>query len=462
MMEEKKRRGGWPRFLLIWTVCLLALGLIICALFYRFAAVYEQTRPELVMDELMERSMDEWKADLRKTIPADERGFENMDALFELFFESNVRPASLRYRADLAQTDLEHAAFIVSAGRSPIAEVTLRPREGEKRSFDRCAWELDRVQCLDFRPALVPVTLEIDAPRDASLTLNGTPIGEAYLSGEAGEPPELTPLEANFEGSGAYVRYRIEELYGELTVADAEGRAFRQAETGEEAKIRFVLDEPGAYVLSVEAPADAAVSVNGVPLSPADAAGSFDLTRGVRQLPDGVDYRTLSYRAEGLYAEPEIRALGADGEELSSFVGGNGTVYFFYPDEADVPEDVRQAAEDYFRAFLAYSASGGSRTAYNALMDLILPETELSRYVKESTDAMYWASETEIDYRELSFDHFHALSEDCVFCTVSFSADLTASTWHDELNYDIRSGYQLVLVRSGGSWRAAAQANFGE
>ena len=43
-----------------------------------------------------------------------------------------------------------------------------------------------------------------------------------------------------------------------------------------------------------------------------------------------------------------------------------------------------------------------------------------------------------------------------------FSADLTASTWHDELNYDIRSGYQLVLVRDGGSWRAAAQANFGE
>ena len=45
---------------------------------------------------------------------------------------------------------------------------------------------------------------------------------------------------------------------------------------------------------------------------------------------------------------------------------------------------------------------------------------------------------------------------------LSFSADLTASTWHDELNYDIRSGYQLVLVRSGGSWRAAGQANFGE
>ena len=461
-MEEKKRRGGWPRFLLIWTVCLLAAGVIGCAVFYRYAAVYEQTRPEPVMDALMERGMDEWKAELLATLPEDERGFENMDALFELFFEANVRPAALRYRPDFSQPDSERAVFVVSAGRSPIAEVTLRPKEGGKRSFGRCEWELERVQCLDFRSALVPVTLEIDAPREASLTLNGTPIGEAYLSGEAGEPPRLTPMEARFTDAGAYVRYRIEGLYGELTVADAEGRAFRRVETGDDALLRFVLDEPGAYTLSVEAPADAAVSVNGVALSPEDAAGSFDLTRGVRQLPEGVAYRTLSYRAQGLYAEPEIRALGADGEELSSFVGGNGTVYFFYPDEADVPEDARRAAEDYFRAFLAYSASGGSRTAYHALMELILPDTELSRYVKESTDAMYWASETEIDYRELSFDHFHALSEDCVFCTVSFSADLTASTWHDELNYDIRSGYQLVLVRDGGSWRAAAQANFGE
>ena len=461
-MEEKKRRGGWPRFLLIWTVCLLVVGLIGCAVFYRYAAVYERTRPALVMDALMERGMDEWKADLRETLPADERGFEDMNALFELFFESNVRPASLRYRPDLAKTDAEHAVFVVSAGRSPIAEVTLRPKEGGERSFGRCAWELERVQCLDFRSSLVPVTLEIDAPRDASLTLNGSPIGEAYLSGETGEPPYLTPLEARFEGPGAYGRYRIEDLYGELTVADEDGRAFRRTETGDEAKIRFVLDEHGAYTLSVEAPADATLSVNGAVLSAEEATGSFDLTRDVWLLPEGVSYRTLSYRAQGLYVEPELQAFGADGKELSAFVGGNGTVYFFYPDERSVPGDARQAAEDYFRAFLGYSASGGSRIAFMDLLSRILPDTELSRYVQESTDAMYWASETEIDYRELSFDHFHALSEDCVFCTVSFSADLTASTWHDELNYDICSGYQLVLVRYDGGWRAAAQANFGE
>ena len=75
---------------------------------------------------------------------------------------------------------------------------------------------------------------------------------------------------------------------------------------------------------------------------------------------------------------------------------------------------------------------------------------------------MFWASKTEIDYRELSFDHFHALSEDCVFCTVSFSADVTAGTWYGKLNYDIRSGYQLVLVRVDGVWLAAAQANLGD
>lgn len=461
-MEEKKKRLTWRRFLLIWTLGLLILGLIGCAVFYRYAAVYERTRPELVMDGLMARGMDEWKSDLHETLPADERGFENMDALFDAFFESNVRAASLRYRQDLSRSDAQQAVFVVNAGRIPIADVTLRPKEGVKRSFGRCEWELDRIDCLDFRSALDAVTLEIDAPQDASLTLNGAPIGEDCLSGETVEPPYLTPLEARFDTPGVYVRYRIEGLFGAFDVADAEGRAFRQEDTGDPSRIRLVLDEPGRFTLSVEAPAEAEVRVNGVTLGSEEASGGFDLTRGVPQLPEGIGYRTQSYRAQGLYIKPQVEAFGPDGEALSAVVGGNGTFYFFYPDDGTVPEAARTAAEEYFRAFLDYSAAGGSRLAYRTLMERILPSTELYRYVQASTAAMYWASKTAIDAKELSFDNFHALSEDCVFCTVSFQADLTASLWHDELNYDIRSGYQLVLVRVKNVWLAAAQANLGE
>ena len=461
-MEEKKRRLSWPRFLLLWSLGLLILGLIGCAVFYRYAAAYERTRPEPVMDALMERGMDEWKADLRASLPEDERGFEDMDALFELFFESNVRSAALRYRPDLSRTDSRQAVFVVNAGRVPIADVTLRPKEGAKRSFGRCEWELERVDCLDFRTVLDAVTLEIDAPRDATLTLNGTPVSESYLSGETVEPPYLTALEARFDKPGTYVRYRIDGLYGELTVADAEGRAFRREDTGDASTLRFVLDEPGSYTLSVEAPEGAVIRVSGVTLGPEDASGSYDLTQGIRHVPAGVSYRTLSYVEQGLYTEPEVSAVGPDGEPLSAVVGGNGTYYFFYPNDEDVPEEVRTAAEDYFRAFLDYSAAGGSRLAYRALMEKILPGTELYRYVQASTAAMYWASKTEIDFQELSFDHFHALSENCVFCTVSFKADLTASLWNDELNYDIRSGYQLLIYREKKVWLTAAQAIFGE
>ncbi len=461
-MEEKKRRLTWPRFLLIWTLVLLAVGTIACVNFYRYAAVYERTRPEPVMDALLARSKDEWKADLRAALPEDGEGFEDMDALFDQYFEANLRSAELRYRPDLARTDAEHAVFLVSAGRQPIAEVTLRPKADAKRSFGRCEWELERLDCLDFRQSLAAVTLEIDAPRDAALTLNGIPIGEESLSGEAGEPPHLTPLEARFEGPGAYVRYRIEGLRGELNVADAEGRAFLQADTGDASRIRLVLDETGRNAFALEAPAEAVVSVNGAILGEEDAAGGFDLTRDL-PLPEGVSYRTRDYRAQGLYAEPELRAVGKNGEELSAVAGGNGTLYFFYPDDPAVPEEARAAAEEYFRAFLAYSAAGSARhTAYRELLGRILPDTELYRYVEDSSDAMFWASKTEIDYRELSFDHFHALSEDCVFCTVSFSADVTAGTWYGKLNYDTRSGYQLVLVRVDGVWLAAAQANLGD
>ena len=53
---NKEKRGlslTWRRFLIIWAVALLLLGLIGCLVLYRYLGVYEATRPELYMEEFM-------------------------------------------------------------------------------------------------------------------------------------------------------------------------------------------------------------------------------------------------------------------------------------------------------------------------------------------------------------------------------------------------------------------------
>ena len=463
MREKPEKRKSWGRFLVLWAVCLLLIGLIGCGIFYRYASIYEQTEPSLVMDKLMEQSMDEWKALLIATVPEDERGFEDLKSLFDPYFEATIRPATLRYRSDLSRSGRDSAAFVVYAGRNNVCEVLLRPKAGTNAGFGRSEWELDSIECLDFRPYLTNVTLEIDAPADTPLTLNGTPITEEYISQTGIAPPYLTPLEQRFEKPGEYVRYRIEGLCGELNVADEEGRAFLAEDTGDPTLLRFTLDEAGQNSFRVEAPSDATVTVNGAVLEAADAGSEYDMTKGLDDYTGGREYRITSYQAMGLYAEPEIRAEGPDGAEMSAIVGSNGTIYFLYPSESNIPQEAQKAAEEYFHTYMDYSSASGSRASVlDRLLGMILYDTELYRYVRDSSDAMYWASQTEIDFQELKFDHFRALSDDCVFCTVLFESDMTANTWYSELNYDMRSGYQLLLVRRDGQWLVAAQSNLGD
>ena len=46
MAEKRKKSGGWGLFLLFWTMLLLMLGFLACVFFYKYAAIYEETRPE--------------------------------------------------------------------------------------------------------------------------------------------------------------------------------------------------------------------------------------------------------------------------------------------------------------------------------------------------------------------------------------------------------------------------------
>lgn len=456
----KKKRSAWGKFLIGWTLLLLTVGLVGCFYLYSYASVYERTQPSLAMDELMAQSKDEWKQKLHDSLSAEETGFEDRRAQFDDYFEAYARNESLQYRSDLGESNSEQSVFVVYAGRKPLCRVYLRPRAGT-RSFNRSEWELDRMDANEFLRGLRPVTLEIDAPADAQISLNGRLVGADCLSEEAGNAPYLTALEQRFTTPAPYVRYRVEELYGELSVEDSEARTFIQAETGDEQLVRFVLDQRGENAFRVEAPDTATVTVNGAALGPDDAdPASHSLFRDLADYVGDAGWQTVAYHADGLYAEPEIRAALSDGTELTPFAGSNGTLYFLYPEDEDSPEGVREAAEEYFKAYMDYSSAGLGR-GLNNLLAHILPGSELFQYVKESKEAMYFSSNTEIDFQALSFANFHMLNENCFFCTVSFQADLTASTWQDDVNYDLYTGYQLVFVKKADKWLCAAQSNLG-
>ena len=459
-MKNKKPWSAWRKFLLCWTLFLLLAGAVGCYCFYRYASVYERTQPSLAMDELMTQDKDEWKQKLHDSVASDDFEFEDRSALFDDYFESYARDEDLQYRSDLGESNDEQSVFVVYAGRKPLCRVYLRPKAGTKH-YRRSEWELDRLDANEFLRGLRPVTLEIDAPADAQISLNGIVVGPDYLCPDPVNGPYTSELELRFDSPAPYVRYRVKELFGELSVEDGAQRAFIQADTGNEQLVRFILDQRGEHSFHVEAPDAAIVTVNGAVLGAEDADPvSYSLFRGLEDYADGKDWQIVCYHAEGLYAEPEISAELPDGTPLTPFPGSNGTLYYLFPEDKKLPDGVREAAEGYFKAYIDYSTAGSGRGHYQLLAH-ILPDSELYRYVKDSKEAMGFSSSTEIDFQALNFENFHMLNNNCFFCTVSFQADLTTNTWHEDLNYDLQTGYQLVFVKKDDVWLCAAQSTLG-
>ena len=84
--EKKKVSHGWRTFLIIWAAVLLLVGAVTCIVLYRYAAVYEVTRPELPMEEMLSSmSKDDWLDLAAPSASLYISEFEDAEALFRSY-----------------------------------------------------------------------------------------------------------------------------------------------------------------------------------------------------------------------------------------------------------------------------------------------------------------------------------------------------------------------------------------
>jgi len=446
----------WGVKLLIWAAFLLILGAVGCALLYSYTGVYERTRPELAMDALMaDMSEDDWYQAIRETLPEDSTPFESNEALFDAYFESVLRGERFSYTRSL-DSSAAHPRFSVYAGRHRAATVTLEPKSGSHAAFGRSEWEVSRIEAADFRATLTGVTLQIDAPEGYSLYVNGAAVPESYVTERGITAPHVTELEQRFRERTGYLRYTIPGLYGNVTVTGSDGVEIAPSGAIENGVCPYTVDVYGSYSFRVKAPADATVTVNGVELTESNVDHSCkDIFAGLDDYTGGKQYTSLFYAGDRLYTKPEIKVVDSDGREMVPLIGGDGSLYCLRgSDEAD--DDVREAVQDFFTRYMNYASHSLNRGVMSTLLEIVVPHSDLYKYIRNSADAMYWASNTELQYDEFSIDHFDFLSDRCFTCTVRYSASATAQSWYNESSFETENGYQLVFVMYNKRWQAAA------
>ena len=451
-----KRRLSWGAKLLIWAAFLLILGAAGCAVLYSYTGVYERTRPEIAMDALMaDMNESDWYRAIRETLPEDNTPFESNGTLFDEYYDSFLRGSSFSYTRAL-DSSAEQPRFIVYAGRHRAATVTLKPKAGSKGGFGRSEWEVERIEAFDFRAALTALTLQIDAPNGYRLFVNGVAVPESYLTAGDIPTPHLTALEQRFDKRSGYLRYTIPGLYGNVTVTGEDGAEIAPSGAIENGVCPYTVDIYGPYSFRVKAPADATVTVSGAVLGENEVDHVCkDIFAGLDEYTEGNTYTSLVYSGDRLYTKPEITVLDSDGREMAPLVGGDGSLYYLRGGD-EAADELREAVRSFFTRYMDYASHSLNRASLGALLELVVPHSDLYRYIRNSADAMYWASDTELSYDELSIDHFDFISDRCFTCAVHYSASATSQSWYSESSYETENGYQLVFVMYNNRWQAAA------
>lgn len=460
VMPVRRRARRWRRFLACWALGLLLVGAAGCVVLYRYAAAYEASLPEPVMDAWMAANTEEdWARYARQGADLTVSEFEDGEALFAAWYQAARERAPFTYRKDPAEFTAERPVYTVRAGGAAVCTVVLKPEGVNAAGFGRQRWTVGEIHAAFSMASLPSVAVEVDAPQTQAVYLNGKPLGAAQRLPEPVPCPELTALESRFDPQPSYIRYRVDALYGSVEVTDGQGRRLAPMGDAADGTVRYTLPPETRYGFTVHAPETVTVSVCGAELTETDAAETDDgILAGLEEYTGGAACRTRTYTAQGLYSQPVFSARGRNGAALTPLVNEKGELFFFEASDPSLEAAVSARVETFFQRYIAYSSQAYDAGRCQALLNCILPGTALYDYIRDSRAAMLWASETTVRYDELTFADFCPVGERCFTCTIRYQADFDATAWYESYSYDLYNAYELAFVERDGEWYAAAMS----
>ena len=478
--EPNRPKRRWRQFLLIYAAVWLVLAGAGCAVFYKYLSVYERSRPEHVMDSLMETTAREtWLGYVKTSIEESAGEFDDAAALYTEYETALLSGKEFSYRR-ASEGAADAPEFIVRCGGVDVCAVTLAAQPGSELGFGKHLWQVGSITPCEALRNLRSTAVEITALPDEPVYINGIELTDAQIAERDVAIEDLSEIEARFTDVPHLTRYRVEKMYGAITVTNAAGDEIAPEADAGDGVTRYVLPVP-RYSVSISAPADVTVTLCGAVLTPGDAQNTDrGILRGLEEYTGDAAYDTVHWSFDGLCSVPDVQATAADSTVLSPLVGKSGQIMFFRPNDEALQSAVQDRVKYFFNRYIDYSSRAfqgnlslsrkdvadetvemssavrDSMRRYYGLLDCILWSTDLYQYVQNSTDAMIWASATSVTYDELTFTDFSYVGEDCFVCTIRYKADFTANAWQEQKNYNMQNAYELAFVLSNGTWYAAA------
>ena len=477
----KRSKRRWRRGLCIYAALWLVFAFLGCTAFYKYLYVYEQALPEHVMDSLMEETSTEtWLGYVKTSIENAVGAFDDAQALYDEYESTLLAGKSFSYRRS-SESTAKAPLFIVRCGGVDVCTVSLTEKPDSDLGFGKHLWLVGEIEPCEALANLRSTAVEITALASDSIYLNGVLLTDENLSESGIELEDMTEIERRFDTVPTLVRYRVDKMYGKITVTSADGTELSPSEDAGDGVTRYASALP-RYSVTVSAPEDVTVTLCGTVLTADDAQSSdLGILSGLEEFTGESACNTVTWSFDDLYSVPDVRATDADGTELTPLAGKNGQILFFHANDASLQSAAESTVQSFFSRYIDYSShmflgnleisreqvedeeseitddARASMKRYYRLLDSVYWTTDLYRYIQESTDAMMWASATSVDYDELTFTDFSFVGSKCFVCTIRYNADFTAYQWQEKLDYNMQNAYEVAFVcPNGGAWYAAA------
>ena len=439
----KKKKSRFLKGYLIYVIVMLAVIVAGLTFLWDRMDVYERSRPA--------RAVEAWFAEQS---PMDWRDLLLSEGFDRAYVEGLDLTAPEYYKRLGVYTD-ETPVYNISFGsRRPMLSAQLK--KGESLGFGSHRWVLDSVAAVDSG-------FTVYAPDDAKVLLNGVPVGQDCLVQRDAKELSLSVFEENREDIRGLAKYVLNRSFSAegVTVIDPEGNELAPSYSAENA----CYYAPLTTTCRIFVPMDAAVTVNGVALTGANASAEtkavqsdeYDIFKGIESaLPFswGTDYRT-AWTVEGLVAAPEVAATMPDGTALTAEVADG--VWDFPTPRAAVPDDALKAElHDYimevFDAHMAYLGNRDDDLAanYSRFAKYLVPGSEAQTQAVGAQISLVWYHD--MDTRpNAKLQEVLRYAPDCFTARVEFS---DGSLREGQIYHNI-----YIFVRYGDGWRVVRIVN---
>ncbi len=450
----KKSRRVFTIAMAIYAVVFIGLAVLGVVLLNGYMNSYEQSRPEYYMEALMPTmTVNDWYNVMLANAHIEANEFESIDDVYEAYYNAIVTSDEVSYRKKVGLYSDETPVYAVRIGDIDIVNVYLYQDESADAGYGFKYWKLDYVEALADGTGLTCSSIEIDAPADVGIYLNGKLLSSDYIVADD-VTYTLSELESRFDTQPYKVKYRVDGMFLNYELRDDAGNLL-EAYDQVDSTLYYNIDQAERWSFKVTAMSDMTVTVNGAVLNNDDASSTdpYIVLDGISELGRYIDeiptVNTWSY--SNLLTQPVITCTDAYGNELTPEILEDGTYVFSYLPSSEAEESYRSRALGFLNAYIKYAVDDKNNTDsnYYKLVGYVLDGSELKTYFYSSwLGGMHWGGIKDYELHEVNVSNFIMHGDTCFSCTGYFS--ITQETYYETREYE--TTYTLVFVKSGNSW----------